>query len=291
MALITELAAVNAQIQKFWSPSIRSELKENTLLPSLVSKEYQGSIQKGGDEVKISTIRRPTAVRKTIGVAGYNDYQTDALQTAQVTVKADTIIQAGYEIEHLIDLQSQIHDPNSQMRKGLFEAIEIELNNYLYGVMAAPTSATAAVTAFDASQLGAAKIYASQKKWAAKNKYLLLDPVFHQDLMNVTSLTSKDFVPDSPIVGGQIATQRFGFNILEDNSAGMSQLSATSATSQLGLAFDPDAIHFVMQQGMDIKVSDLHSNKKRGFIITADIIVGSALSYEGLTQHMSFYNV
>lgn len=290
MALITELADVSAQIQKFWAPTLRSELKEDTLLPSLVSKEFQGSIMKGGDTVKVSTIQRPTAVRKTIGVAGYNDYQTDQLQTGQVEVVADTIIQAGYEIESLIDLQTQIHDPNSQIRQGLFEAIEIELNNYLYEQMA-PTSSTSGVTTFDASQLGAAKIYASQQKWAAKNKYLLLDPVYHQDLMNVTSLTSKDFVMDCPVVGGQIATQRFGFNILEDNSAGMSALSPTTATSQLACAFDPDFIHFVMQQGMEIKVSDLHSNKKRGFILTADIIVGSKLAYEGAVSHMEFYNV
>ena len=164
MALITELADVSALIQKFWAPTLRSELKEDTLLPSLVSKEFQGSIQKGGDTVKVSTIQRPTAVRKTIGVAGYNDYQTDQLQTGQVEVVADTIIQAGYEIESLIDLQSQIHDPNSQIRQGLFESIEIELNNYLYEQMA-PSSSTGTVTTFDASQLGAAKIYASQQKW------------------------------------------------------------------------------------------------------------------------------
>jgi len=289
MALVTELADVAAQIQKFWAPTLRSELKENTLLPSLVSKEFQGSIAKGGDTVKVSTIQRPTAVRKTIGVAGYNDYQTDQLQTAQVEVKADTIIQAGYEIESLIDLQSQIHDPNSQIRQGMFEAIEIELNNYLYEQIAA-TNNVSGVTTFDASQLGAAKIYASQQKWATKNKYLLLDPVFHQDLMNVTSLTSKDFVPDAPVVGGQMATQRFGFNILEDNSAGMDALSPLSAGSQYGLAFDPDFIHFVMQQGMEIKLSDLHSNKKRGFILTADIIVGSKIAYEGAVSHMTFYN-
>jgi len=289
MALQTELSAVAAQIQKFWSPTILSQLKEDTILPSLVSKQYEGSIEKGGDTVKVSTILRPTATRKTIGVAGYNDYTTQALQTAQVEVKADTIIQAGYEIESLVDLQTQLHTADSQIRQGLFEAIEIELNNYLYEQVAA-TSNTAAVTSFDATQLGAAKIYASQQKWAAKNKYLLLDPVFHQDLMNVTSLTSKDFVPDAPTVGGQIATQRFGFNILEDNSAGMDVLSPLSAGSQYALAFDPDFIHFVMQQGMEIKVSDLHSNKKRGFILTADIIVGSKLAYEGAVSHMTFYN-
>ena len=292
MALQTELAGVADQIQKFWSPTLLSQLKEDTILPSLVSKEYEGAIQKGGDTVQVSTILRPTATRKTIGVAGYNDYTTQALQTGKVDVKADTIIQAGYEIESLVDLQSQIHDQNSGIRQGLFEAIEIELNNYLYEQLA-PVGGNdkSGVTSFDASEIGAMKILASQNKWAKKNKYLLLDPVYHQDLMNVTSLTSNDFVPDAPVVGGQMATQRFGYNILEDNSDGMKNVSPTLATSQLAFAFDPAFIHFVMLQGMEIKVSDLHSNKQRGFIITADIIVGSALSFEGDVRHAIAYNV
>lgn len=291
MPLQTELSHVAAQIQKFWSPTILSQLKEDTILPSLVSKEYEGSISRAGDQVRVSTILRPTATRKTIGVAGYNDYTTQQLQTAYVDVKADTIIQAGYEVESLIDLQSQLHNQDSKIRQGLFEAIEIELNQYLYDQVApAGGNVLSAVAAFDASTLGSLKVKASQNKWARKNKYLLLDPVYHQDLMGVTSLTSSDFVPDSPVVGGQMAVQRYGFNILEDNSAGLVSLSPLSAGEKVGVAIDPDFIHFVMQQGMEIKVSDLHSNKKRGYIITADIIVGSALSYEGDVRHALVYN-
>jgi len=47
----TLLSDVSQQVQKFWSPMFMDELMESTLLASLVNKEYQGDLKRGGDTV------------------------------------------------------------------------------------------------------------------------------------------------------------------------------------------------------------------------------------------------
>jgi len=85
-------------------------------------------------------------------------------------------------------------------------------------------------------------------------------------------LTSKDYVGDeAPVVGGQIVNKRFGFNILEDNSL---------ATDQ-AVAFHPDAILLAMQKSMTFKLSDMHAQKKFGWVLSADVVFGAKLGIDG----------
>jgi hypothetical protein len=292
----TFVADVANQVQKFWSPIFQSKLKEETILPSLVSKQYEGSIQNYGDTVYVSAVDRPTAVRKTVGTGAYDSYSSQKLSTTRVSIAADTIIEAGYVIENLAMLQSQIGAQDSAIRQGLFEALEIELNNYLYSKVAPSTSAPdhsiASVSDFNASQLGATRILASQAKWGQNNRYLLADPQYFQDLLNATTMTSSDYSStDAPVVGGKFVLQRFGFNIIEDNSAGMATgVSPLGTTTDLALAFVPDWLLFVMQQGVTFKVSDLHAQSKRGFLLTAELLVGASLGIEGANKHIKIYN-
>ncbi|MGV8130652.1 MAG: hypothetical protein ACP5N7_00955, partial [Candidatus Pacearchaeota archaeon] len=137
---VTTLADVNNQIQKFWAPSFVQQLKETTLLPSLVSKEYQGEIKKGGDQVTVSMINRPTGQIRTIGVDA-NTFDSEKLTTQYVEVKADKRIVASFEFEDLVDVQSQIGDQNSNIRNALIEACEIQLNKHLYSLVS-PSTAT-----------------------------------------------------------------------------------------------------------------------------------------------------
>jgi len=46
---LTSLQEVQGQVQEFWAPIFTKQLRENLMLGSLVSKEYEGSIKKGGD--------------------------------------------------------------------------------------------------------------------------------------------------------------------------------------------------------------------------------------------------
>ena len=295
MSLIS-LADVQNQVQSFWAPVFMDQLKENTLLPSLVNKAYQGEIKSFGDRVRVSQLNRPTAQRKTVG-SNHETFQTSTLSTSNIDIVADQVISAAYEFDDLVALQSQIGQQDSKIRQGLMEAVELELNKYLYSLVAASTSAPdhsiASVTDFNASQLNACRKLASQAKWAKDGGWwLLADPSYMTDLLNAQTLTSSDFVGgEAPVIGGQMARQRFGFNILEDNS-----LSSTvrppivTGSEDMALAFHPDFMHLVMQAQPEIKVSDLHSNKQFGYVISIRLIVGAKAGIEGDKKSIVIYN-
>jgi len=291
----TAIADVTNQIQKFWSPIFADKLRTGTLLPSLVSKEYEGSIANQGDTVYVSAIDTITANRKTVGVGDYDSYSSNKLTMTRVSVAADTIIEAGVKIESLVALQSQVGAQDSKIRAAMFYALEVEVNNFLYSKVAASASAPDhvinGITDMNAAQLGATRVLASQAHWGAAERYFLCDPIYYQDLLNAATLTGSDYgAADAPVVGGRFGMKRFGFNIFEDDSAGIAQVSPTDLTTDLGLAFIPDWLLFVMQQGVTFKLSDLHATEKRGYLLTAELLCGAALGIEGSKKHIQIYN-
>ena len=291
--LVNELSD---QAQKFWAPMMVDELKETAILPTLVSKAYDGEIKNGGDTVYISMVEAADGSIKTIGV-DHQSYSSEKLKTQRKAVVANKIIEATFELDSLIDLQTQLGSPEGQskIRAALNKGLELQLNKYLYSLvspsLAAPDHSIAGVTDFNASQVLANRLLAAQAKWG-EGWWLLLDPSYMNDFLSATTLVSSDYVgSDLPIIGGKKPYSRFGFNIMEDNSVAMSQLSPTAAGADLALAFHPDFMYLVMQTAPTIKISDLHANKQRGYLLSAEIIVGAGLGIEGDKKHIVTYNV
>lgn len=288
----TQLADVQDQIQEFWSDLFMGELLESTLLPSLVNRDYEGEIrgESGGDTVYVSQINRPDAERKTVG-AGADVFNPSKLNTQRVAIECDQRITASFEFNDLVDLQSQIMGDGSAIRQALLEATDIELNNYLYSVVApsasSPDHTITGVTNFDSSQVNSLRKLASQAKWSKQGGWwLLADPQYTSDMLNDSTLTSADFgAVDAPVIGGQMARQRYGFNILEDNSAGLASLS--SGIEDAALAFHPDFMALCMQKTPEFKVSDLHANKQFGYVISVTMIVGADLLPDGENKHIT----
>lgn len=285
---ITTLATLQAQVEKFWSPLFTQELRANTLMPSLVNKDYQGAIANLGDTVRVSQIVAPAGELRTVGgVANSTDdaniFDTNVLQTLYVDIQANKRAVAAFEFAELAQLQSQLGAEDSEIRASLMYAVEKQINSYLYSLVAPDvTLASSAVTTFDASQLGSARTKAAQQKWL-KNKpwYCLLDPQYYGDMLNAVTMTNSQYTQgDAPVVGGQIATQRFGFNILEDNSR----------APQHALMFHPDFLHLVMQTQARFKISDQHANKKFGYIISVDLVFGAAQGIAGGLKHITVKN-
>lgn len=283
---VTQFSATDVQqlIVEAWSDIFMEELREQLLLGALVNKSYNGEINQLGDSVKVSQINAPVGQLLTIGTDA-DSFESQALSTTQVEVKADKRAVAAYELEDTVPLMSQIGNKDSEMRKSLLYSVSQQINDYLYSLMAPSTSSPdhsiASVTDFNAAQLSAARILAAQAKWdKSKGWYCLADPVYYGDLLNASTLTSGDYVPDAPVVGGQIAKQRFGFNIFEDNS-----LSTDNA-----YLFHPDFMHMVMKTQPQFKVSDLHSQKKFGYLISCDVIFGAKLGIDGAKKHIRVYN-
>lgn len=281
----TNIATVTEQIQKFWSALFMDELRAKLLLGSLVNKDYEGEIKKGGDEVTVTQINAPVGENRTIGVNA-DAFESEQLSLSSVKVKADKRAIGSFEFDDLSSLQSQIDaesngGPGSKIREALVYAVNSQINKYLYSLVAPSTSSPdhllTSITDFNKAQLLANRLLAAAAKWnKAKGWWILADPSYYNDLLGDTTLTSGDYVGDKPVVGGQVAAPRFGFNILEDDALSTDQ----------ALVFHPDFLHLVTQTSVQFKISDLHSQKKFGFVISADIIYGAKLGIGGASKHI-----
>ena len=76
------------------------------------------------------------------------------------------------------------------------------------------------------------------------------------------------------MVAGQMVLPRFGFNLLEDNSK----------STDTALFFHPDFMHLCMQTEVQVKVSDLHAQKRFGYVMSVDCIFGAALGVSGSSK-------
>lgn len=277
---VTDLAAVTNQIQKFWSPLFMPELKAQAKLPALVNRDYEGQIQNEGDTVYVSQIVIPDAQERTVGTNA-DTFDSSALSTQRVAIQADKRIVVAVEITDLAKLQSQIGSKESDIRTGLLQACMRKLNASLYAKVApsasSPDHIINSVTDFNATQAGNARMRAAQAHWM-KNKpwYGALDPSFYNDMLNAQTMTSSDYVgADAPVIGGEIANKRFGINWFEDDAL---------ATDQ-AVIFHPDFLHLVMQTQPTFKLSDLHSQKKFGYLLSVDFIYGALLGIDGAKKH------
>lgn len=281
----TMLSDVQDQIQEFWSALFMKELREQLMLGSLVNRDYQGEIRQMGDTVKVSQINAPTGQLLSVGVDA-DAFGTEAIQTLQVDIVADKRAVAAYEVEDLVMLQSQIGNQDSELRRSLLFAVEKQINDHLYSLVNPSTSTPdhdiTGITDFNASQLSDIRTLAAKAKWLRdKGWWLLADPEYYGDLLDAQTMTSSDFIgPEQPVVGGQIVSQRFGFNILEDNSR----------SADFALAFHPDFLYFVMQTEPTFKLSDLHPNKQFGFVLSVDIVLGAVLGIDGDVKHIRVTN-
>lgn len=292
---VTDLASVTNQIQKYWSPLFMKELRESLLLGSLVNKDYEGEIKKGGDTVYVSQINAPEGQNLTIGTDA-DSFESEELSMTRVSVVANKRAVASFEVQDLAQLQSQLEAKDSEIRDSLLFAVNKKINDYLYTLAvpsaSAPDHQINGVADFNASEVNIMRKLASQARWSReKGWWLLADPSYMSDLLNAATLTSSDYgASDAPIIGGQMALKRFGFNILEDNSDAILSLSPAAAGADVALAFHPDFMHLVMQTQPTFKLSDLHSQKKFGYVLSVDIIYGAALGVNGSKKCIKTYN-
>lgn len=285
------------QIQKFWSPVFVPELKETAILPNLINTTFSADLQAQGDTVKVSMIEDAEGSRQKIDASGnHTTIHSEKLKTQQVNVVADQIFSASFELDSLVDLQTQIGSPSGQsrIREALLKGVELQMNDFIYSLVAPSTSnpdhEIDSVSDFNFSQLMAVRGLAAKAKWPASERYLLLDPQYYNDFLTDTKNSSSDFVGgDLPLIGGQRPVSRSGFMILEDNSDAMRRLSPTSGFDN-GLAFHRDWCYMVAQMNPTFKLVDLAPNKQRGYLLVVDMVGGARLGLQGNVKHIKIYN-
>lgn len=283
---LTDINVVTDQIQKQWSPVFMKELRENMLMGALINKDYQGAIGRQGDTVKVSQLNAPQGQLRTVGTDA-DIFDSEQMTWQQVEIKADKRAVAAFEVAELAEIQSQLGSPEgqSELRASLMFAVEKQINDYLWSLVspstANPDHLLTSIASLDASQLSAARTLASKAKWMRDGRwYGLITPDYYEDILNAQTLTSSDYVDGAPaVVGGQVVNKRFGFNLLEDNSRTDSNAKA--------VFFHPDFMHMVMQKEPQFKISDLHSQKKFGYLISVDLIFGAKLGIDGAVKHIA----
>lgn len=281
----TDLAAVTNQIQKYWSPMFTKELRESLLLGALVDRSYQGEIKRGGDTVRVSQVNAPDGQLLTVGTDA-DTFESEQVSTSYIDIVADKRAVASYEFEDLVSLQSQISMEQSDVRESLMYAMRKQINTYLYSLVSAsaatPDHVINGVADLNAAQMSALRVLAGQAKWpGSKPWYALVDPVYYGDIMDDATLASTEYgASDVPTIGGQLGLKRFGFQVFEDNSL----------AADHGLFFFPDWLHMVMQQEVQVKVSDLHPQKKFGFVLSVDVVFGAKQGIAGDEKHIQVYN-
>lgn len=258
------------------------KLQESRIKSLLITK---AEIKNGGDTVYVSQVDYIPGQTRTVGTDA-DEFTTNQVTTHRVAITADKRFVAAAEFEDLVDLQSQIDGKSSPIREALLYGMQKQINDYLYGLVAASTAtpdhSIASVSDLNAAALSAYRVLAGQAKWP-KNKpwYGLVDPTYYMDIGDDTTLSSSLFNGgDAVVVAGEVASKRFGFNIIEDNAL----------NADHGVFFYEDFMHFVTQQQVQVKISDQHANKRFGYVISVDLVGGAKLGISGDTKHIQVYN-
>lgn len=279
----TGLEELASQIQKYWSPLMTKQLREDKLLVSLVNKDYDGEIKEGGNAVTVSQMVDVEGQNLDISGGEGDTFTAEKIKMKNVQIVADKRAVAAVEVSSLAKLQSQLNSMESDIRDTLVNAVEAQINKYLYSLVspsaATPDHVVTGIASMSASNLLSVRTLASTAKWPkSKPFYGLLDPTYYGDVLTDTILANNQYgANDAPVIGGQTSLKRLGFNLLEDNSR----------STKNGLFFYPDFMHLVMQTQLEFKLSDLHAQGKFGYLLSANIIYGAKLGIEGNLKHIT----
>lgn len=256
-------------IPQMWSDDMYDELRNKIIFASIFNRDYEGEISQMGDTVKVNQI-----------VAATGEILTDDKQTfssEEITVNQYEIVvnkraSAAFEFTSLAQLQSQSFEQEAQ--EALLHGIRTQLENDIIAALlpstATPDHDIAPVSAGDlaAVDMAAMRTLFSQAKLPVTNRWFVGDPQYYGDLIQKSAFSSSDFIPaGSPQATGALTNPLYGFTVAEHDL-----LSADT-----GYAVHPSALSLVMQQGIRVKISDLHTQKKYGFLLSADMVYGFKL--------------
>lgn len=260
--------------QSFWSPIFQKELRENTMWPALTADpQYKAEEVKGGDTLKIKRINKPTTNIKTIGTDA-DSFESNVLSTTNVDLVVNKRCTSAYEFEDLAILMSQLEQKDSEIKESLLSDVQEQANDWIKSLIVPSASDPdhtniSASGDFNLAALSNARTLASVAKWSTRNPWMLvLDPTFTSDLLDDTTVASSSFTGEntSPIINGAFQTKRMNYNILEDNSL----------ATDTGFAITRGGLVSVMGTPR-FKISDLHAQKKFGYLLSVDFVLGAAV--------------
>lgn len=255
-------------IPEIWSAKMYQELRNDVMFANIFSREYEGEIKNFGDTVNVQQIVAPTGEIITDDKA---QFSSSTMQVNRIAITANKRASAAFEFTDMAQLQSMAFQQDAQ--EALLYAIRLKLESDIIASLVPSASnpdhqiAPASASDLASADLGSIRTLLSSAKVPVSNRKLLLAPSYYGDLLSKTQVTSSEFVSGNSAQSG-VVSQFMGFEIMEHNL-----LSA-----DVGYAVHPSAMLLVMQQDIRIKISDLHSQNKYGYLLSADMVYGFTLA-------------
>lgn len=256
-------------IPEIWAADFYDELRNQLMFGSIFSREYEGEIRQKGDTVKVNQIVAPEGEVLTDDKQQFN---SETMIVNQFSVVADSRAVASFEFTDLAQLQSQAFENDA--REALVYAVQKQIEQKIIAALipsaSAPDHDIAPVSAgdLDASDVAGLRTLMSIQKVPKTNRHLLCDPNYFGDLLQKTNFISSDFIPaGSPVSSAELNSPLYGFRVGEHDLL----------PADVAYAVHASALQMVMQQSMRLKISDLHAQKKFGFVMSADLVFGLSL--------------
>jgi len=269
MADVSGKTELDNLIPEIWATNMYDELRNQLIFGNIFSRDYEGSIRQMGDTVKVNQIVAPDGEVLTNDKDVFN---SETMVVNQFSVVVNSRAVASFEFTDLAQLQSQSFEREAQ--EALVYAVQKQIETQIIAALlpstTAPDHTIAPVSAgdLDASDVAGLRTLLSLQKVPKTNRHLLVDPQYFGDLIQKTNFISSDFIPaGSPVSSGELNSPLYGFRVAEHDLLG----------ADIGYAVHASALQMVMQQGMRIKISDLHAQSKFGFKMSADIVFGLSL--------------
>lgn len=253
-------------IPTVWSSLVYQELRHKVAYLNLCNRTYEGEIKNLGDTVKINTINAPAGEIITDDKASFNPEQ---LVTSQFELKADRRAVASFEITDMAKLQSL--EFQQEAINALVYSIQLQMEKDIQSIMV-PTSThqlSALVgTSFDIADVVALRTLLREALVPADdNLYLSTSPTFYGSLMQKNMVVGADFGSVNDLMAGEVK-KLAGFKTFEHDLE----------VGKVARAFHTSALQIAMQTEVNIKISDLHAQKKFGYLVSADIVYGRKLA-------------
>jgi hypothetical protein len=262
---VTEL---NYLIPEIWSPVMYAELRNSIMFANLFSRQYEGAIKSVGDTVKVQQIVAPAA---EILTDDKNQFASSTMQINQISIVANKRASAAFEFTDLAQLQSL--EFQSEAQQALVYSIRKKMEQDIIAALIPSASAPdhqiapAAASALAAVDLATLRTLLSAALVPVEGRALLLAPSYYGDLMTSTQIMSRDFTAGNNSQSG-VVDSFMGFQVMEHNLL----------DADVGFAVHPSALQLVMQQDVRVKISDLHSQNKYGYLLSADFVYGFTLA-------------
>ena len=260
---VSENAAI---IPEIWSATWYDELRANLPIANFFDKTPEHI-----SELRFGDILHMSQFAKATGETLTDDKQNFTTEEATITDKTITInkrAHAGFEFTDLAQLQSKSFEAAAQ--SALMYSIAKQVEDAVTAAIVPSTSSpdhvieTASAGVLAAADVLNMRNLLSTQSVPNSERALFLAPSFYGDILGASTFISNDTVNKGAVASGEFGFPLYGFNTVE----------AQNLAADTGYGCHRSAIYLIMQQGLRLKVSDQHSNKKYGYIMTADLVFG-----------------